>query len=303
MLVTGATGMVGRALVSNLRASGVPVAAVGRTRKAGMEADHFWELGDQMGPALDGVQTLIHLAARVHIRGAGFSDKEGFDRENAELTLRLAKEAHAYGVRRFVFASSIGVLGSRSERPLGESDARRPHNAYTYSKSLAEEKLEAFSRSSGMQLVILRFPAVVGVGVKGNVDSLLRAVRLQVPLPFSLINNQRQFVTLRNLVDGIVLAAKHDIAAGEIFHLANPERISTLQLCKLIAEELGVKLRCWPLPPAFLNAAFLALGRKSLADGLTGNMLIDTSKISSVLGWEPEQPLQSAIREIISGRG
>ncbi|MFI2810112.1 NAD-dependent epimerase/dehydratase family protein [Microbulbifer zhoushanensis] len=299
-LVTGATGMVGSALVSRLRTSGKSVIAVGGTAKTDAEADYYWGLGDRMGGALADVHTVIHLAARVHVRGRGFSDRVGFNRDNAESTLELAKEAHSQGVKRFVFASSIGVLGASSSSAVDESRALSPHNAYTLSKGLAEEKLEAFARSAGMQLIILRFPAVIGPGVKGNVESLIRAIKLRVPLPFSKINNQRQFITLKNLVDGIALASHHGEAAGETFHLANPERVSTLELCEIIAHELGVGLRSWPVPARLLRAGFLAVGRKSLADALTADMLVDTSKVSNMLGWRAEQSLQLGLREVVT---
>ncbi|WP_334078976.1 NAD-dependent epimerase/dehydratase family protein [Microbulbifer sp. M83] len=299
-LVTGATGMVGRALVSHLKSTGVAVSSVGRHPRRGVVMDHCWNLGEDMGSPLDGVDTVVHLAARVHIRGRGFSDSHSFNQDNVEHTLMLADEAHSRGVKRFVFASSIGVLGGSSESPLTEECQRAPHNAYTQSKSLAEEKLQAFADSSGMELVILRFPAVIGVGAKGNVESLIRAIKMQIPLPFSRINNQRQFITLKNLVDGISLASHHSMAAGETFHLANPERVSTLELCKIIAHELRVPLRSWPVPAKVLRAGFSAVGRKSLADGLTADMLVDTSKVSNVLGWRAEQSLQLGLREVVA---
>jgi len=294
--------MIGSALVSHLKSAGVSVSTVGRSPKTGADVDHCWKLGEKMGAPLNEVDTLIHLAAKVHIRGRGFSDTSGFNRDNAEYALMLAKEAHSRGVKRFVFASSIGVLGASSVSPLDENRECSPHNAYTLSKSLAEEKLKAFSDASGLQLVILRFPAVIGDGVKGNIDSLIRAVKMQIPLPFSRINNQRQFITLRNLVDGISLASNHGMAAGEIFHLANPERVSTLELCNIIADELGIRLRSWPVPVAFLRAAFFGGGRKSLADALTEDMLVDISKVSSVLRWRPQQALQEALRQVVSRR-
>lgn len=294
--------MIGSALVSHLKSRGVGVSSVGRSCKNGIDVDHCWRLGEEIGPPLNNVDTLIHLAARVHIRGRGFSDTYSFNQDNADHALLLAKEAHSRGVKRFVFVSSIGVLGAGSVRPLNEEDQRSPHNAYTLSKSLAEERLRAFSDDSGMELVILRFPAVVGAGVKGNVESLVRAIKMGVPLPFSRISNQRQFITLENLVCGISLVSHHGMAAGEIFHLANPERVSTLDLCNMIADELNIKLRSWPLPAPLLRAAFSGIGRKSLADGLTGDLLVDTSKASRALLWRPQQTLQEALRQVVSCR-
>lgn len=299
MLVTGATGMIGSALVERLRACGINVSAVGGETRGRADIDHFWKLGTSMGGALNGVKILLHLAGRVHVRGAGFSDEDQFFRDNAYSTLELAREAHARGVRRFVFVSSIGVLGANSEVPLVEEAVSYPHNAYTSSKNLAERLLKEFCETNEMEFVILRFPAVIGLGVKGNVSSLVRVVKWRFPLPFSYLNNQRQFITLRNLVEGVLLAATHENAANQTFHLANPERVSTLDLCHLIASELRVDFRSWPLPPILLRGVFTLFGRRSLADGLTADMLVDSSKISKFLGWRASQSIRSAIGEIL----
>lgn len=302
VLITGATGMIGNALVGKLRAVGTEVIAVARRANKYVHVDHYWSLGTPIGPSLIGVDSLVHLAARVHVRGKGFSDRQSFLEDNAYSTLLLAKEAYARGVRRFVFVSSIGVLGARSDIPLDETAKPCPHNAYTSSKCVAERLLTEFSRESGLELVILRFPAVVGAGAKGNVASLAEAVRRKVPLPIGNLVNRRQFVALENLVGAILLTLTQEKAAGELFHVANPECVSTLELCELIAAVLEVKLRVWPMPVGLLRAIFIGGGRRSLAEGLTADLLVDVTKVRQILGWAPEQSLEQALRESILSR-
>lgn len=299
VLVTGATGMIGRGLVQELQSLGEDVVEIGGRRSGGRNGTYAWRLGRPLGDTLENVDCVIHLAARVHIRGLGFSDRDSFIRENAKASLMLAREAHVWGVKRFVFASTIGVLGATSEIPLTEEGQHMPHNAYTESKSLAEQWLQEFCDSSGMQLVILRFPAVIGVGVTGNVRSLAKAVKLKLPLPISRLEKQRQFLTLQNLVSAISLAAAHHDAAGHVFHLANPERVSTFKLCQSLAAIQGVELYDWAAPEWILRSGFAALGRRSLAEGLMGSLLIDSSKASRVIGWEPRQALYQALTDAL----
>ncbi|WP_081847916.1 NAD-dependent epimerase/dehydratase family protein [Microbulbifer sp. HZ11] len=298
ILVTGASGTIGRALLNRLNSTGESMSS-SKPTQLGVAVGPHWRLGQPLGGALDRVESLVHLAARVHIRGKGFSDNSGFIKDNADGALALAQEASFYGVKRFVFVSSIGVLGSNSSTPLTESAPYKAHNAYTTSKALAEEKLMDFANSSDMELVILRSPAVLGSGVKGNVASLVGAVKRGIPLPFSRVLNQRQFVAVEDLVSAIDLALSHEGAPGEIFHVANPERVSTRDLCKSVASCIGVKPKLWPIPPGVLRSVSTLVGRKSLGDGLTGDLLISSEKITRLLGWQPRQSLDSALSDAI----
>ena len=302
ILVTGATGMIGRALIPELRLLCNDVVAVGGGQRDALSPVQVWRLGSPLGHVLEDTDCVVHMAARVHVRGAGFSDKPGFIRDNAEASLKLAHEAYTRGVRRFVFVSSIGVLGATSAIPLKEEAQVAPHNAYTESKSLAERWLQEFSIATGMELVILRFPAVIGRGVKGNVRTLAKAISHKLPLPVSSLDNQRQFLSLRNLVSAISLCIMHEDAAGHVFHLANPERISTLELCQSLASILEVELRDWPLPVWLLRSAFYGLGRQSLADGFTGSLLVDSSKASRIIGWAPSEDLDQALQEVVTSQ-
>ena len=197
--------------------------------------------------------------------------------------------------------SSIGVLGSSSIKPLEETAPHRPYNPYTSSKAVAEQLLSTFAKSSGLELVILRPPAVLGAGVKGNIKSLVWAVKLGFPLPFSCLANQRQFVTLQNLLEAIKLTLSHRGAAGQVFHVANSEKVSTSKMCELIAGCLNMKSRQWPLPAILFKALFKILGRPSLGEALTADFLVSSEKISKSLGWRSSQSVYTAVSEVISG--
>ena len=290
--------MIGQALLNQLRSKTRGPVCIDRPL-ACLGIDRNWRLGKPVGIALNGVDSLVHLAARVHVRGRGFSDYSGFIKDNADGALQLAQEAYRYGVKRFVFVSSIGVLGANASTPLDENAPYSAHNAYTASKLLAEEKLLDFAAASGLELVILRPPAVLGPGVKGNVASLVNAVKRGIPLPFLTVHNRRQFVALEDLVFAIQLALSHKDAPGEIFHVANPQPISTRELCYPIASCLGVKARLWSMPPSMLRSASALVGRRSLGDGLTADLLISSEKITRLLGWEPSESIQSALSTVV----
>lgn len=258
--------------------------------------DTSWQAGESLASALANVDTLVHLAAHVHVRGKGFSDLDEFKRVNTDATIRLAEEAARCGVRRFVFMSSIGVLGGAStSRPFREDQAPHPHNAYVHSKWLAERGLENIK---SMDVVILRPPAVVGAGARGNLRSIMNALSRGLPLPFASIRNARQFVTLNNLVDAIMLGVSSESAAGGTFHVANPEEISTPQLCRELADVIGVAPRLWHFPPTLLEQGLSLVGRRSIGMGLTRDLLIDTTRAREILGWQARESLHEGLREL-----
>lgn len=296
VFVTGATGMIGRAVVTRLQAGGAEVIAAGRR---GTEAE--WRLGMPLGSALKDVDVVVHLAARVHGHGRDRADSAAFNATNVDATVQLAEEAQARGVRRFVFMSSIGVLGTTTSRPLREDDPYCPLSAYTRSKRLAEERLAEIQQLGSLEVVILRPPAVIGAGMKGNPNRLLGAIRRGLPLPFASIDNRRQFIGLRDLADAVALVTTHRERLAGVFHAADPEIVSTPALCRMLARAAGVKVRLWHVPVALLRAGLTAVGRRAFAEALTGDLLIDTQRLRIHLGWQPRQGLESAVREAVGG--
>lgn len=291
VLVTGSTGMIGRALCERLVADGNAVVTAGRTRSN----DFAWSAGDPLTESLTSVDAVVHLAARVHVRGTGFHDHATFEAVNTRATLQLAQEAARQGVRRFVFMSSIGVLGGVSNQPLREDAVPAPHTPYAVSKWRAEQLLGALP---GIETVILRPPAVIGPHARGNLQSIVNALRRGLPLPFASIRNARQFITLNNLVDAIVLALSGDVV-DETFHVANSEKVSTPQLCRELAELLGTTPRLVPFPPSLLRGGLSLLGRQSIGAGLTQNLLIDSTRIHDALDWQPRESLREGLQNMI----
>lgn len=242
--------------------------------------------------ALVGVDVVVHLAARVHQMRDRMADPLAeFRRVNVEGTRRLAEQAAEAGVKRFVFVSSIKVNGEGTSpgQAYCETDAPAPADPYGISKYEAEEALHEIGARTGLEVVILRPPLMVGHGVKGNLASLAGAIRRGWPLPFGAITeNLRSLLDVRNLADAIVVCAEHSRAAGEVFLVSDGVPVSTAELARQIGKAVGRSPLLLPVPVAPLRIAGRATGKKAAVERLTGSLLINDSKIRRLLAWVPK---------------
>ncbi len=263
VLVTGATGFVGAALVQRLlenKSAAEIVAAVRsytNTLPAGVKQEIF---GDLMGKvdwqsALEDISSVVHCAARVHVMADTAADPlEEFRRVNVQGTLNLARQAAAAGVGRFVFVSSIGVNGAETfQRPFTAHDEVAPHSPYAISKFEAEQGLRVLAAQTGMEVVIIRPPLVYGPGVKANFAAMMRWLKRGVPLPLGAIYNRRSLVALDNLVDFIVLCLTHPAAANQTFLVSDGEDVSTTGLLRRMGQAMGRPARLIPVPASWLR--------------------------------------------------
>lgn len=307
VLVTGASGFVGRALVARLaggaefqtfaayrelpsaRPVGVACLQLGAR---GLDAD--WRA------ILPGIDVVIHCAARVHVMRDDVSDPLAeFRRSNVDGTLKLAKGALEAGARRFVFVSSVKVNGeaTHSGHAFSERDATQPVDPYSVSKLEAEQALFNLSRDRGFEVVVVRPPLVYGPGVKANFRSMMRWLNKGVPLPFGAIDNRRSLVALDNLVDLLVLCARHPAAANQVFMAGDGEDVSTSDLLRRTAKALGRSARLLPIPAAWWVAVAKLLGKDDVATRLCGNLQVDISKARNMLGWNPPIGLDEGLKK------
>ena len=298
ILVTGATGFVGRALVSELVANGSQIKAL--VRKVSTDLSVVVEqvvvdLGEIEGKVaisdeFAGVDAVIHAAARVHImqdRSANPLDE--FRKLNRDATLALAGLAADAGVKRFVFLSSIGVNGNNNMKPFGEKDPPNPQGPYAISKYEAEQGLLALANKTSMEVVIIRPPLVYGPNAPGNFGTLVNWLRRGVPLPLGGINNKRSFVALDNLVSFIALCAdrsRSPKAANQVFLISDGEDVSTTQLLHKLADALGKKRWLLPVPVGLMSFAARLIGKGDVANRLFGSLQVDSSKARDLLGWQ-----------------
>ncbi len=295
VLVTGATGFVGRALVPALLGLGHRVISAVRPNHesigAGTEARMIGDIGPDTDwrDVLDGVEAVVHLAARVHVMVETSQDPEALYRQtNVEGTRRLAIEAAAAGVKRLVFLSTVKVNGEQTPGdPFTEADRPRPAGPYARSKWAAEEALTEVAAKTGIEIIILRPPLVYGEGVGGNFLSLLKLCRSAPPLPFSAVENARSLIYLGNLVAAIAAALEHPAAAGKTFLVRDGEDLSTPELIRRTAAALGRPARLFPLPLYFVRLLARITGKSAAIERLLGSLRVDDGKIRRELDWTP----------------
>jgi nucleoside-diphosphate-sugar epimerase len=308
-LITGVNGFIGRALCERLQVDGWNVRGTVRSAKeagilpAGIDVvqtdiispDADWS------KALARVDTVVHLAARVHILRDNAKDPiADFRRMNTEGTARLAEQAANAGVRRFIFLSSIGVNGSTTrDRSFTENDMPDPDTPYAVSKFEAEQFLQTISGQSQMEIVIIRSPLVYGPGNKGNFLRLLSIVARGLPLPFASVCNQRSLIYVGNLTDAIVTCIDSPKAAGQTYLVSDKEVVSTPELIRRITDVLGKHSGCFPFPPALIRLAAKSAGKTEMIVKILDSLLIDTSKIQQELGWIPPYTLEVGLKQTV----
>jgi len=302
ILVTGASGFVGRALCEMLTAAGRAPRIATRAPLAG-SPDAF--IVGEVGPdthwraALEGVRCVVHLVARTHVLHETATDPlADYHRVNVQGTERLARSAAAHGVRRLVFVSSVKVNGERThDRPYTEDDTPRPEDSYGISKREAEETLARIAADTGIETVVLRPPLVYGPGVKGNFLRLMSIIARGVPLPLASVANRRSLIYVGNLASAIVSAIDVPRAAGKTYLVSDGEDLATPELARSIARALGVGARLLPCPPLLLRAAASFSGRSAEVGRLTGSLQVDSSRIRRELGWQPGFSVEQGLAE------
>nr|WP_310334071.1 SDR family oxidoreductase [Pseudomonas corrugata] len=305
VLLTGASGFVGAAVQAHLLDDQrfvlrsvyrqVPVqvpAGLQLCQMPGLELGADWQV------PLEGVEVVIHCAARVHVMNESEADPlVAFRRANVQGTLRLAEQAAQSGVRRFIYLSSIKVNGEGTlpGRPYMADDQPAPLDPYGVSKLEAEQGLQALAAKTGMEVVIIRPVLVYGPGVKANFRSMMGWLNRGVPLPLGAITNKRSLVALDNLVDLIVTCIQHPAAANQVFLVSDDEDLSTSELLRRMARALGRPARLLPLPMWLLSSTAELLGKKALSQRLCGSLQVDIEKTKTLLDWTPAIGVDGAL--------
>lgn len=302
-LVTGAAGFVGRSLCDEMFHRGHQFRAVLRSHGQLSANGQTVTIGDidagtNWADALRGVDTVIHLAARVHVMKDKAADPlEEFLKVNLYGTSNLARQAAAAGVKRLVYVSTIKVNGETTDaQPFAETDEPDPQDPYAVSKFQAERALQRIAQDTGLEVVIVRPPLVYGPGVKGNFFSLLAAIDKGVPLPLAGAHNARSLLYVGNLVDALIACARHPAAAGQTYLVSDGEDISTAMLVEKIARALGRSNRSFYFPPGLLRTVANVSGRGEQIDRLFGSLRVSDQKLRDELGWAPPYSMEQGLR-------
>lgn len=298
ILVTGANGFIGRSLCPALDKSGYTVIRAVRNPASPLEVG----IGDlcsrtDWGSILTSkIDTVIHLAGEVpESASTPAQTTDDYFRTNSFGTANLAQECARYGVRRFIFLSTIKVLGEGKRAPYQFNDPPTPLDAYAASKWEAEKSIQLIAQTSRLETVVVRPPLVYGPGVKGNFLRLMQAVDRRSPLPVGAINNRRSLVYLGNLIDLIQRCVHQSEAAGKTFLVSDGDDVSTPELVRRIAAALGRFPILLPVPPSMLRALGFVLRNKERTDRLLDSLAVDITPLQRGIAWTPPHMMQEGL--------
>ncbi|UBO72862.1 NAD-dependent epimerase/dehydratase family protein [Aeromonas rivuli] len=312
ILLTGATGFVGNAVLTQLmQQPEVAIRTYGRRAPVGVNDDRAADASPQImshvvgeisasadyAPALVDVDVVIHCAAQAHINKNATDRQAELNHINCDGTLKLARQAIAADIKRFVFISSIGVNGSHNQKgPFKYDDVAAPWDEYTQSKYAAELGLRQIAKETGLEVVIIRPPLVYGANAPGNFGKLTQTVRYGQWLPLGAVHNQRSFVALDNLVDLIITCVTHPHATNQVFLVSDDQDVSTTQLLEKMSCAAGKSPRLLPVPMSWLRLAGKLTGKHAVIERLCGNLQVDISHTKTTLGWQPPISLEEGIK-------
>ena len=303
VLLTGGSGFVGSRLLQHpLFKEALTVGRTSPDKGGKYTYVPLTESGDYT-EVLSDVNVVVHVAARVHMMNKIARDPlSEYRKTNTLATLNLAKQAIKAGVKRFIFISSIKVLGDNTEigQPFSITDSLDPKDAYGVSKAEAEIGLMRLCMASNMAFVIIRPPLVYGAGVKGNFEKLLQLISMRIPLPLGSVNNKRSMVSIDNLVDLIGVCIKDTKAKNQIFLVSDDFDMSLPELLYELSKARSYESRLIKFPLGLLRLMFFCLGKSGIYNRLCRSTQVDLTHTKRQLGWEPPFSIQESLSEVWS---
>ena len=312
ILVTGASGFIGYNICKSLSKSGIQVCGVVRSINSFSLKNIKYKIIDSIDnktnwkDILVDVDKIIHCAGVVHKMNNNKS-LETYRPTNLDGTKRLAEQAIEAGIKRLVFLSSVKVNGESTyqinmKQKFSYEDKPNPQDLYAKSKLGAEKSLWEISSRTGLEVVVVRLPLVYGNGVKGNLERLIKLVKSRIPLPLSLVKNQRSMIGIDNLVDLLIRCIDHPEASGKTFLASDGEDLSTPELIKLIASSMRKKANLFPFPISMLKFLASVLGKREEINRLVGSLRVDNSYTKEILNWVPPISVEEGIRRMVQGK-
>lgn len=297
ILVTGATGFVGRYLINHLSKTDEVIACVRKKSNLlpssvqQIVGNNFFDIAIPKD-----TDVIVHLAGIAHNKNNSVDE---FKKINVDGTLGLARKALQANVKRFIFMSSVGVNGnSTHSKAFTEQDTPNPTNDYTKSKYEAEKALVKLFENTHIDLVIIRPPLIYAHDAPGNFSKLLMLIKLGQFLPFGCTHNQRSFISIENLVSFITTCIYHDTKINETFLIADDEVISTKQLIQCVSSGMGKSMILLPVPTKLLSTLADVTGNVGIFEQLYGNLQIDNRKAKKFFNWHPPKHSLNALKEV-----
>jgi len=304
--VFGSTGFLGSAIVRKLNTFNYNVYEVNRSgskQPLSFSAHKF----DCKNFSAYEFNYLHDCDVVIFASGVSECDNSNFSSDyeiiNFKCAVSVLEACIDYDVKRFIYISSIKVCGelTDSSLPFGPDCDGAPDGMYGFSKLNAELAIKKLSYSENIDFVIVRPPLIYGTGVGGNFHSLIKLVTSGIPLPFASVNNSRSLISIENLVNFVLLCTDRSSslkAANQVFHISDGVDISTSTLLRKVAIAYGARLRLLPVPVSFMRLAAKLIGKSGMADRLFGNLQVDSSKASELLGWKPVVTMDEQLRKM-----
>ncbi len=308
ILITGATGFVGRHLVPVLLSRNHSVTLAARRPEACLSG---WQNCDQvrlvttggietsqnLREALEGVSTVVHLAALAHVHDV--DNDRPFVAANITATERLVDAAGREDVRTFINLSSLAaVTGNASSIAVDDKSDFVPPTAYGRSKRAAEKPVHGL-RKRGILAISLRPPLIVGLDARGNWATLQRLAATGLPLPFGAVRNKRSMIGVQALAEAIAHLCARPWPADKsgAYCLADPEPVSLPEIVRELRAGMGMPPRLFPFPGSILLGVATAVKQRNRAAGLLGSLEVDSSGFRQAFAFTETQRLRAAIRE------
>jgi len=308
VLITGASGFVGRAVTRRVLEDGHTVTAMVRRPDPELPvAATQWLVADicalpaDSGHRLQSVHCVIHCAARVHVmRETQSAPIDAFRKVNVQATLALAQQAAAAGVRRFVFLSTIGINGNDSRAgAFRHDDPPRPLSPYALSKLEAEQALDALAGQGDMQILHVRPPLVYGRGAPGNFALLRKAVASGVPLPLGALHHARSFVSLDNLVDLLAHLVGWPGHGRGAYLVSDGQDLSTTAFVRAMGDAMGTRPLLLPIPQPLLTVLAALVGRADQVRKMAVPLTLDIGHTCRELAWAPRWTVEESMRRAL----
>ena len=303
VLVTGASGFVGRPLLDALIRAGYAVRAATRNADTAFATsvervlvpdfvnDVDWDA------ILPGIDFVVHAAGLAHADASEIPEAQ-FDRINRIATQGLSEAAARAGAKRFVFISSVRAqTGASTSRVLHEDDEPRPTDAYGRSKLAAELAV----RASGVPFTILRPVVIYGPNARANIHSLVRLASLPLPLPFAGLTNRRSLLGVDNLISAVLFALANPATAGETFLVADPHPPTIQEIFTMLRRAQGRRPGLIHVPANVIRLGLRAVGCGPLWHRIGGELVVDTGKLEAV-GWHPPVDTFSGLAKALPRR-
>jgi nucleoside-diphosphate-sugar epimerase len=308
VLVTGGSGFIGQAVCKALSDLKYSVCCAVRNKDIISQLPNvkYVSVGDlylirDWKDLLTGYDCVIHCAGIAEQKST--ISKKIYIQINTIATTKLAEQCVIVGVKKFIFLSSISVMGNHTtNKRFTYSDKANPLGFYAESKYEAENELLKINDKTNLEVIIIRPPIVYGFGAKGNIDRITKLLKLRLPLPFGLIKNKKSFISVDNLVDVLICCIRRPNLKGKVFLVSDDEDVSLNNFLQNITREMGYRLLIFPFPIFLLKLIANFFGKSNELNKLISNLLIDINYTKDTLNWKPPLSVKDGIRNMLMNK-